>query len=219
MNGRTMRPVAVRPSPATSDSIRVGRHLRLVQTTPEHTPALYRELSCIDRAASWRSRGRIASPAEFDKLLWHDVAFSCIAVQTATTGGDGPFIGLVELFGLDEANGHAQLSVAAFEGFTQSGLIIEAVALFLDEVFWRFDLRKVYAMLSDSSLAECGSMLDRFFDLEGRLVEHVFIKGRHEDVHITAMTRERFAQLTTLGLPLADCSDIPWRTAPAAVET
>lgn len=198
-------------------TIRAGRHLRLVQTTPDHFPALYRELSCVDAAASWRSRGRVASPAEFEKLLWHDVAFSCIAVQTATTGGDGPMVGLIELFGLDEANGHAQLSVAAFEGFTSSGLVVEAVALFLDEVFWRFDLRKVYAMLSDSSLAACGSMLDRFFEHEGRLAAHVFIKGRYEDVHITSMTRDTFAALTTVDHPLAECSELPWRTAPRGV--
>lgn len=202
-----------------STTIRAGRHLRLVQTTPEHYPTLYRELSCVDGATAWRSRGRIASPAEFEKLLWHDVAFSCVAIQTAATGGDGPLVGLVELFGLDEPNGHAQLSVAAFEGFTTSGLVVEAVALFLDEVFWRFNLRKVYAMLSDSSMAECGSMLDRFFDLEGRLAGHVFIKGRYEDIHITSMTRETFARLTTVDHPLADCSEQPWRTTLASVLT
>jgi RimJ/RimL family protein N-acetyltransferase len=193
-------------------TIREGRHVRLVQTGPDNYEALFRELSCGQGATSWRSRGRVASPLEFEKLLWHDVAFSCVALQRSTTD-DEPMVGLVELFGLDEANGHAQLSVATFEGFTASGLIIEAVALFLDEVFWRFNLRKVYAMLSDSSMAACGSMLDHFFDLEGRLSRHVFIQGRYEDIHITSMTRETFVELTTIDHPLAACSESPWRLA------
>jgi RimJ/RimL family protein N-acetyltransferase len=197
-------------------SIREGRHLRLVQTVPDHYPSLYRELSCTETSAAWRSRGRIASPIEFEKLLWHDIAFSCIAIQTSKNG-DEAMVGLVELLGLDEPNGHAQLSVAAFNGFTTSGLIVEAVALFLDEVFWRFNLRKVYAMLSDSSMAQCGSMLDRLFEVEGRLTGHVFIKGGYEDVHITSMTRERFAHLTTLAQPLAECSMSPWRLAGSSV--
>jgi RimJ/RimL family protein N-acetyltransferase len=152
----------------------------------------------------------VASPADFEKLLWHETAFSCVASQL---GSQNELIGLVELFGVDEANGHAQISVAAFEAYRASGLIIEAAALFLDEVFWRFNLRKVYAMLSDSSMAEIGSMLDGFFKLEGRLSDHVFLNGRLESVHITSIGRDAFAALTTSKLPLVRCSSGPWRLA------
>jgi hypothetical protein len=67
-------------------------------------------------------------------------------------------------------------------------------------------------MLSESSLANCGSMLDRFFAHEGRLAEHVFIAGRFEDVHITSMSRATFVELAGSSSPLTKCTVDGWRT-------
>ena len=154
-------------------------------------PSMYADLHSLlmvdDVSRSWRTRGRFVPTTEFEALLTRGVAFSCSIVTH-----QGRISGLVELFDLQQLDGHAQVAVAVGSEFISSGIGVEATALFLDEVFARFNLRKVYwhVMAQDiDRLSSLGSVAST----EGVLSDYAWADGDYHDVTIWSLTRAELA--------------------------
>ena len=189
--------------------VRQGRHVDLVRIIPAMYPRLHEELSKESVSRTWRTRGRAVSTLEFEQVFLDDVTLA-LAAMTA----EPPYrlLGVLQLLSFDYENQHAGLAVASFEAEQGSGRILEATLLFLDECFDRFPLNKLYARLSESSFAAVGA-LRGYFEVEGRLRDHLFIDSRRQDVFITAVTRDAFTQIVAAD-PLAHhCSPSGWRTS------
>ncbi len=140
---------------------------------------------------AWRPRGRYVPVHEWERFLTSGLHYGA-AVRT-TDGSE--LVGLVELRDYDPTDQYGYLSAAAAPGFIGSGLMIEACSLFLDEVFSRFALRKVYVLTTDLSTPALGAGFLSIFETEGMLKEHVFINGAHRDVRIASVSRAGFCEL------------------------
>lgn len=152
-------------------------------------PGLHALLMRGDVSRSWRTRGRLIPTYEFEQFLSRGIAYSCAIVSS-----DSRIVGLVELFDLQQLDRHAQLAVAGSASLISTGLGMEALGLFIDECFVRFDLRKIYAHADESATARLQSGFGTWATVEGRLEEHLFVDGRYEDVTIIAISRSRFAE-------------------------
>lgn len=203
------------PDPYGCEIIRTGRHVELVTTPPGIYPDLHRELMHPTVRRTWRHRGREIPMGAFEFSYLEGVHFSA-AIRTH----DGQLAGVVQFLSFDPMDGHGEIALAEFDRVQGTGVAVEGVALFIDECFHRFPLRKLYIFLSESSEAAIGSSIGSWFEREGRLTDHVFLDGRHQDVSIGAMTRARFVANMEAQPWLKKLSLDPWRfdeTAPDSV--
>lgn len=135
-------------------------------------------------AATWRSRGRVLSTHNFERFLTEGLEYGAVGVSVVS----GELLAWLEMREYDARDRVATLGVAACGPSIGSGLAIEASLLFVDECFWQFELRKLYALLSDDAERALGvGLLEAFAAREGRMLDHVFLNGRYQDVSIWAM--------------------------------
>jgi hypothetical protein len=85
-----------------------------------------------------------------------------------------------------------QLVATRPPGTRSTGLGIEAAALFLTQLFLTTAMRKIYADSYDNALRQYRSGIDRYFRVEARLREHIFLDGRYRDRFTIAVYRDEW---------------------------
>ncbi len=197
-----------------SSDVRRSRHLVLAPPATKHLDDLHHLLNLPEVAASWRLGGRGLAIADTPRVLAERVALSLVA-HDATTGR---LAGLVELVDLDEAARSAQVCVALDPDRHGSGLLLEALAVLLDEGFARLPLRKAYAMMNAEvhrSVAAGLAPLVRsgVVTHEGTLLEHRSLGGRWHDVVVLGIWPDPLRAALRSGSPLRRLSPEGWRLA------
>lgn len=145
-------------------------------------------------AGTWRFRGRFVPSRDVERVL-----ADADLTRVVTAADDGRVVGLCQLHDLQPLDRHAQLSVLAADPRDPFGLTAEGAIAFMHEAFLRFDLRKLYCYLSESSMAATGAVLRAHARLEGHLAGHVRLDGRWQDVTILSLTPDGLQSL--LGRP------------------
>jgi RimJ/RimL family protein N-acetyltransferase len=69
------------------------------------------------------------------------------------------------------------------------GLAVSAVGLFLQNLFQRFNLQKVYMEMIEFNYSQVSSGAERFFHVEGKLHQHEYYDGKFWDKYILAVYR------------------------------
>ncbi|GII90666.1 GNAT family N-acetyltransferase [Sinosporangium siamense] len=124
--------------------------------------------------------------ASFDND-WVDVQFVVRARQSDET------VGFASLQGLDPA-GHIQAGIFLDQERAGYGVGGEAMMLLMNYAFTRWgELRKVYFMTTDASLARFGAM-SRTATREATLPQHMFFRGRLWDVYIYSVRRQMWEE-------------------------
>jgi RimJ/RimL family protein N-acetyltransferase len=173
--------------------VRTGRHVALALLTPVYYPTLHRELSRDSVARTWRQRSRDVAVSEFEAWFLDGAHVSHVILADA-----GRLVGVAQLLAFDSYDGHADIAVASFEG-AESGIVLEGAALFIDECFRRFPLRKMYASMSESSSQAVGRGIASYFTMEARLRSHLFLDGVYEDLLIFSTTRSEWIEMSSAG--------------------
>jgi hypothetical protein len=144
--------------------------------------------SDLELGRSFRFGGASIPPPARPSAVWDGVLCHLVAVGV----GSRRRLGVVSLTSPDLRNGTAYVSAIGDRDVVGSGLMVEAVVLGLHYAFETWPWRKLYLEVAEPNLARFRSGVDRFFAREGTLTEHVFLDGRYWDVHVLAITRERW---------------------------
>lgn len=172
----------------SSTVVRTCRHVTLCSVTPADYQDIHAALNDPTVALTWRTRGASVGVADLERAIFEGATLTLIAKSF-----DGDPCGVVQLLDIDPVDRVADLAVLAFPTSVGTGLIAEAAAVFIDECFHRFNIRKVYASLSQGSSDALGS-IDSLFTLEGKLRSHVWLDGGFKDVTVYGVLVEEFAR-------------------------
>ena len=170
--------------------LRQGGHVDLLALSPDLYPALYAVLTVPDDGEARRPHGRYVATASWERVVADGMSF-CAAAHARTTG---ELLGLIDLRSVEPADDHGYVWAAARTACIGSGLMAEAVILFIDEAFARYELDEVHVVLSeDSRLVLAGTLRD-VLQSEGVLKGHPFPKGPPQDVIYASVTRDQFVK-------------------------
>ncbi len=167
-----------------------GRHVILRPVMP----ADYDSLRMLELSGSmmpnWRHRGVTPSPEQWAHMLWQSVLAQFIVVETA---GDTA-IGLVVAYGADSDSGFAYVAATKFDLTRKDPYFLSGLGVFIDYLFTFFSLRKLYFETFDMNLEAFASSVGSLLEQEGRLVNHAYFDGRHLDLSILALYRDRWME-------------------------
>ncbi len=99
-------------------------------------------------------------------------------------------VGMVSLYDVNRVDRWGYLAAAKFNSLDTSMSLIHGAVLFIDFVFNRWDLRKLYMEVAGHVYDNDLSMVPRLLDYEGVLSEHRYYQGRYEDCHVLSIRRE-----------------------------
>jgi len=170
-----------RPAPTRS------RHLRLRAVDPADHPLLYQWENHPEVRGLLGYREPAPSLGIFQERMRLDPTRQLVATRP-----DGTPVVWLSLYNRNAADGYAWLSVVADPGTRSTGLGIEAAALFLTQLFLTTAMRKIYADSYDNALRQYRSGIDRYFRVEARLREHIFLDGRYRDRFTIAVYRDEW---------------------------
>jgi acyl carrier protein len=147
------------------------------------------ELACRDGGDVLRTKRALAvSPEHFAAVLWEGVLAQHV-IRDAVTNAP---VGLVRAYDADPSDGFAHVGLVLDRRVRLRGWPLEAAAQFVNYLFRNWPLRKLYARVRAPSMAALASGLGRIFVEEGRLTAHEYVDGAWVDVHILALSRDRW---------------------------
>lgn len=136
----------------------------------------------------YRYRGATPGPRQFEADLWAGVL-----AQFAICRLDDPTpIGLVTAYNASLNDGHAHVAVCLDASVQGRGWPLEAVGIFIEHLFRCFELRKLYAQVSDLNRNRFRSALGNLLVEEARLADYDFFDGAYFDSVIYALWRSRW---------------------------
>jgi RimJ/RimL family protein N-acetyltransferase len=156
-----------------------------------HIEFLYSLATAQETAFRWRSGGQVPPMEVFAAGLWDGMLAQFVVRDTATHRPAGH----VQAYHPDLHSGHAYIAAIGTTDSHNSGLMPEAMFLFVNYCFTVFNLRKLYLEAAEFNEPQYGSALGRFFKEEGRLRDHSYYDGRFWDRGIYSIYREDFAAL------------------------
>lgn len=166
------------------------RRVHLKRFEDSDVPFYVELCSSLDVGRRFRFGGAAIPPQATMAAVWDGVLVHLVGVGNRTRQR----LGVVSVSSADMRNGTAYLSAVSDPGLVGSGLMIEVAALAVDYAFSTWPFRKLYAEVPEFNLRTFRSLTDRYFRVEGRLTDHVFMDGRFWDVHILATDRPTWQQ-------------------------
>lgn len=190
--------------PNPPDHLR-GRWCRLVPLLPADLEAVYEMAMSGEAFATWRLRGQTLSFEQFVASAIGQPShcqFAVWATHATSSALGGRPAGIVELNNVDQLARVGYLSILtdaeAVQGTPIAG---EAISLLLGHAFDVVGLRKVYAETTSVSLPSLDRGTFSIAREEGRLREHVMMKGELRDVIVLAVYAEDFRRLISRTSP------------------
>jgi RimJ/RimL family protein N-acetyltransferase len=177
--------VSVAAQPAALRSDRVA----LRPLDDSDVAALY-ALCCREPiATTWRYRGLVPHPEQFSSDLFDGLLIHYLAEPTSQDAGDQ--FGYVAATRYSPIDGHCHIS-ALFSPAMQGTLAsAHALRLFCGTLFAAWPLRKLLIEVPEFNMGHFRSGLDRRPMVhEGVLQQHLYVGGRHHDVHLLAVWRD-----------------------------
>jgi len=161
------------------------------------TPDTYEYLFglALQAGPAWPWAGRPISVESFPDTLWAGTSANCVVGSVET----GEPIGFLSLDKLSLFHGTAYLNVYFDETQLRRGYTFEAVLLFVDRVFERTPLRKLY-MESIGETFESYSSTQLLVE-EARFVDHLRVGGGFGDLVVSALFRDTWMAARDLVMP------------------
>lgn len=175
-------------NPAVPNSALRSRNLLYFPVRPGDVDEVY-ELS-VEGAnwLRWIFRGGNVSPADVASRIFQPGVLTQMVARTEDNGAIG-----AHLIAYEAQRNHAKVGVVASQAWHMTGKPVEAMLFFLTFLFDNWPFRKLYVEMLGSEWERQHS-LARFFEVEGRLIEHDYSNGRFDDLIIGACHRDSFIQ-------------------------
>lgn len=163
------------------------RRVRLRHVSPDDYDRLYQIESDSSTLATWRYRGDMPSPADYEVALWKNTQAILAVVRTS----DDLVVGYIQSHDAEPRAGHSFFSIYAAADFRGRGLVMEGTLLFGDWVFGNTSIRWLYAHVFDTNLAQFRSAISRgVLEHLGTYRNRVEVAGTPMDVHMLGTSRE-----------------------------
>lgn len=104
---------------------------------------------------------------------------------------DGNFAGFCYSYDYT-TDGTVKTAVCVDKDHRNSGIGAAAEIVFIDELFTKYPIRKVYNHVYAYNKQSLKSNLDGGFAIEGQLKEYRYLNGEYHDMFILAITRKEF---------------------------
>jgi RimJ/RimL family protein N-acetyltransferase len=169
-----------------------GRWIELRPITPPDELRIAELVTAGVNGMHYRYRGATPGPDQLHHDLWSGVLTQFMICRRSSADP----VGLVTAFNADLLQGHAHLGVCLDPSVQGRGWPFEAVGLFVEHLFQRFELRKLYAQMSDHNTGRVRSAIGNLLVEEARLHDHDFADGSHHDSVIYALWRQRWFDST-----------------------
>lgn len=165
------------------------QHVELRAVFSSDYDYLYSLLCHPDIAFRCRYRGSPPRPDLFARDLWEGAlaGFAIVSTEQQST------CGIAIAYNADLRSRHVYGALVV-DPRAPRGWGVEAAELFVDELFTRFELRKIYFECLDFNLGQFASGIGPWLIEEGRLTRHELFGGRYCDVHILALHRDCWQQ-------------------------
>ena len=98
-------------------------------------------------------------------------------------------IGLVVCYQVDYRNRHAYIALQGSRNYWNTGILIEAIEIFIEYLFRSYGFEKLYAEVPGFNFPRLSNGLGKWFAEEGRLVNHEYFFERFWDLHLLAVHR------------------------------
>lgn len=165
-----------------------SKHTRLHPVDAHAAELLYR--AAVDEQIPWQWRGRPESPDAFRESLWSNVLSQYVIVHRQS----GQVAGLVQAYGANFHHRFCYLQVLLLPPYRRQMWPLEGVLLFLNRLFVKYSMRKVYAEGAADHFIAFSSGDGRLLKTEGRFTGHLLLNGLPQDSITLAITRERWAE-------------------------
>lgn len=185
------------PTPSV-DLVLSTPRVRLIVPGPEHYAMIRAAEMSPNLAMRWRHRGRTIGPEEFVARLWEGV----VAQYLVCVAGSDRCLGLVATYSLDDRANHAHLAAAKFDPTSRDSTFMEGLALFIENTFASWPIRKLYLDVPEFNVDTFGSAIGSLLVEEGRLKDHDYAAGRFWDHLVLALYRDTWNEQTADLLPL-----------------
>jgi len=123
------------------------------------------------------------------QLTWNSVLAQFVVTRTS----DRRALGVVMAYRPSFQDGHAQFAVVSLEK-RRSPVLVLGCAIFLEYVFTCWNFHKLYMELPEWNLSQFASGLGKYFQIEGRLRNHLFYDGQHWDEIIMGLYRSTWRE-------------------------
>ena len=177
------------PSPPLSCPGHTSRSL-IRPLVPGDVPSLFETATEHATELSWRQLGTSGSLEAFAQRLWEDVHLQQVVCRRST--GEPP--ALVQLLRPSYRHGTVQLAMLVLRPYRTAVIPFEGLLLFLEQTFYRFPFRKIYAETSEMSFGAFRSGANRIFEVEGLLKDHEWHCDRYWSTMILSLRRESWTE-------------------------
>jgi RimJ/RimL family protein N-acetyltransferase len=130
---------------------------------------------------------------EFDALVWSTGAMHHAIVRSDTRQP----LGMVKILRDDLRSGTAEVGMFVDHRLWRAGWPLEGIVLFVDRLFGGFDYRKLYFLISSSSLARVAGALDNWLIKEAVLADQIRVGDHYEDLNFLTLHRSRWLEWST----------------------
>ncbi|MCM6771885.1 phosphopantetheine-binding protein [Nocardia sp. CDC159] len=171
---------------------------RLDALQPLDTEYLYALAVRPENCFRWRYRGVPPAPERFVEELWAQVVTQYVVRRL----DDNQPAGHVVAYGADRNVGHAYVGAVFEPTYAGTGRAAEVITLFVRYLFHTFPFRKLYLEVPGFNWPQVRSGEGRYFQVEGRLRDHVYYAGRYWDQYLCAIYADQAFEE-----PTSDCKD------------
>lgn len=142
--------------------------------------------------ALFHGRVQINSLPDFEKWMIGNMSHFYHDFYVVTAENDYKIVGYVYSYEYRVYDGHCKVCVFLNREYRGMGVGALCGIRFLDELFSAYPLRKVYAEIFDYNKQSLESNLGFGFVEEGCLKDYRYLNGSYHDMHLLAITREKF---------------------------
>ncbi|WP_378740916.1 GNAT family N-acetyltransferase [Nocardia brasiliensis] len=166
---------------------------RLDALQPVDAEYLYALAVRPENCFRWRYRGVPPAPERFVEELWTQVVTQYVVRRI----DDNQPAGHVVAYNADRDVGHAYVGAVFEPTYAGTGLAAEVITLFVRYLFRTFPFRKLYLEVPGFNWPQMSSGEGRYFQVEGRLRDHVYYAGRYWDQYLCAIYADQSSEEPT----------------------
>ncbi|MGH9089936.1 MAG: GNAT family N-acetyltransferase [Acidimicrobiales bacterium] len=133
----------------------------------------------------WRFRGRTPNRDEYMRVMWQGPQSQFIVIERCQRER----IGLLQSI-RPSADGYIYITALTAPEYMGSGLMFEALGLFITYLFTNWDYHHVYAEVPEYSYDAFRSGVGELFEVRGHFEDHDFAMGRRWDMFIVGVARD-----------------------------
>jgi RimJ/RimL family protein N-acetyltransferase/acyl carrier protein len=179
-SGPLLRPSAVPRTPFSSPLVTLRPAVQKLDT------AFLFDLATGEATGwRWRFRGRTPARDEYMRIMWQGSQSQFIVTERSQQKR----IGLLQSI-RPSVDGYVYITVLTAPEYMGSGLMFEALGLFVTYLFTNWDYHHVYAEVPEYSYKTFRSGEGELFEVRGHFEDHDFAMGRRWDMFVVGVARE-----------------------------